>query len=166
MPNKWTFQIKPIKKLIDEEMNDGRWIDPFCGSNQRATMSNDLNPEVKADYHMDTLEFLKLFPDCSFDGAHFDPPFSPRQFKECYDYMKLKAPSQVFNAGYLAKCRDQIARLLKTNSKVISCGWNSNGIGANRGFKIERILLVAHGSGHNDTIITVDRKIQATLSEL
>jgi len=34
----------------------------------------------------------------------------------------------------------------------------SVGIGANRGFEIEEILLICHGACHNDTIITVDRK--------
>ena len=28
------------------------------------------------------------------------------------------------------------------------------------GFEIERILLVAHGGWHNDTICTVERKIK------
>ena len=28
MPNKNTFSIKPIKKLIEEEKTQGLWIDP------------------------------------------------------------------------------------------------------------------------------------------
>ena len=32
MPNKWTFQIKPIKGLLDKYVSDGKgWIDPFAG---------------------------------------------------------------------------------------------------------------------------------------
>jgi len=30
MPNKNTFDIKPIKELILEEMTNGKWIDPFA----------------------------------------------------------------------------------------------------------------------------------------
>lgn len=41
---------------------------------------------------------------------------------------------------------------------VITCGWNSGGIGKKYGFEIEEILLVAHGGWHNDTIVVVDRK--------
>jgi hypothetical protein len=31
MPNKWTFTILPIKNLLQEEMDNGAWLDPFCG---------------------------------------------------------------------------------------------------------------------------------------
>jgi len=32
MPNKWTFTILPIKKLLKEEVY-GDSVDPFCGEN-------------------------------------------------------------------------------------------------------------------------------------
>ena len=35
-----------------------------------------------------------------------------------------------------------------------------NGIGKTRGFETLEILLVAHCGNHNDTIITVERKIK------
>lgn len=46
----------------------------------------------------------------------------------------------------------------KAGGIVITCGWNSGGIGKKYGFEIEEILLVAHGGWHNDTIVVVDRK--------
>ena len=33
-------------------------------------------------------------------------------------------------------------------------------MGKNRGFEIVEILLVAHGGHHNDTICTVEKKIE------
>lgn len=42
---------------------------------------------------------------------------------------------------------------------MISFGWNSNGIGGDE-FEKVRILLVAHGGVHNDTICTVERKTE------
>lgn len=41
----------------------------------------------------------------------------------------------------------------------ISFGWNSGGIGKQYDFEIIEIMLVAHGGAHNDTIVTVERKI-------
>ena len=41
-------------------------------------------------------------------------------------------------------------------------GWNSNGVGSADMEMIE-ILIVAHGGQHNDTIVTVERKIQPGL---
>ena len=34
MPNKNTFEVKPIHNLIVEEMTDGIWIDPFANRNK------------------------------------------------------------------------------------------------------------------------------------
>jgi hypothetical protein len=39
-----------------------------------------------------------------------------------------------------------------------SCGWNSNGFGKGLGFEMIELLLIAHGSMHNDTIVTIERK--------
>ena len=43
MPNKNTFTIKPIKELIEKEMTQGIWLDPFAKENKLATicLSND-----------------------------------------------------------------------------------------------------------------------------
>ena len=63
-------------------------------------------------------------------------------------------------ASYWSKQKDEIARILKPNGICISCGWNTNGVGKTRGFEQIEILLVAHGGNHNDTIITVERKMK------
>ena len=62
------------------------------------------------------------------------------------------------NNSYWAKCRKEIGRIIRPGGKVISFGWNSAGIGKKYSFEISRILLVAHGSQHNDTICTVEVK--------
>ena len=156
MPNKWTFTINPIKNLILEEYLGGPSVDPFAGTSKIATYRNDINPERGTEFKMGALEFLKSMPDNKFIFGFFDPPYSPRQFKECYDMLKIKAPIEVFNAGYLAKCKNEMARIIRPNGRVLCCDWNSNGMGKKRGFELYRILLVCHGSGHNDTIVTVE----------
>lgn len=85
MPNKWTFAIKPIAQLLQEEMDDGVWVDPFAGEKSPAKITNDLNPDRPTTYHMDAMAFLKTIPDNSVDGVLYDPPYSQRQVKECYD---------------------------------------------------------------------------------
>ena len=60
MPNKWTFQIKPIRQLLRRYVGDGKgWIDPFAGFNSPAETTNDLNPTTPTNYHLDAIEFLK-----------------------------------------------------------------------------------------------------------
>ena len=159
MPNKNTFDIKPIKKLIQEELDkDKLWIDPFANKNKLAKITNDLNPEYSTDYHLDALDFLKMFNDSSVDGILYDPPYSPRQVSECYKNFGLEVTMKTTQASFWANHKKEIARILKKGGKVITFGWNSGGIGKTYGFKIERILLVPHGGWHNDTICVVEEK--------
>jgi len=153
MPSRWTFTIKPIKRLLEQEKilglyKQGKWIDPFAGYNSPADLTNDKDPKAPTDFHLDALEFLKQQKG-KFDGCLYDPPYSFRQAK--------KYGSTGFNRqDYWAKIKDEIVRLIKPGGKVISFGWNSNGVGKSRGFEIKRIMLVVHGGSRNDTIVTVE----------
>lgn len=157
MPNKWTFLIKPIAELLKEEMIGGVWIDPFAGEHSPADITNDLNPERPTSYHMDAIDFLRTFADGSVDGVLYDPPYSQRQVKECYDGVQggLKWDGRM---TFWSKTKEEVARIVKPGGKVICFGWNSMGIGKNRGFEMTRVLLVPHGGSRNDTICTVEVK--------
>lgn len=157
MPSSKTFSIKPIAELIHKYAR-GKIIDPFANNSKLATITNDLDPQYDTDYHLDALDFLKIFEDNSVDTVLYDPPYSPRQVSECYKKLDRTVNMQTTQASYWARQKDEIARIVKPSGIVISCGWNSGGIGAKRGFKIEEILLVAHGSNHNDTIVVVEKK--------
>ena len=157
MPNSNTFSIKPIRELIERYLS-GTIIDPFANQNKLATITNDLDPQYDTDYHMDATEFLKMLDNNSADVVLWDPPYSPRQIMECYKKFNMTVNMQTTQASYWSKQKEQIARIVKPNGIVITCGWNSGGIGKKYGFKIIEILLVAHGGWHNDTICTVERK--------
>ena len=157
MPNSNTFSIKPIRELIERYLS-GTIIDPFANQNKLATITNDLDPQYDTDYHMDATEFLKMLDNNSADVVLWDPPYSPRQIMECYKKFNMTVNMQTTQASYWSKQKEQIARIVKPNGIVITCGWNSGGIGKKYGFKIIEILLVAHGGWHNDTIVTVERK--------
>lgn len=158
MPNKNTFSIKPIKDLLDTEVNQGIWIDPFANTNKIANITNDLNISYDTDYHMDALDFLKMFDNASVDGVLYDPPYSPRQVSECYKGFGKEVTKENTQASFWSKHKDEIARILKPSGKAICFGWNSQGIGKTRGFSMHKILIVAHGGHHNDTICTVEVK--------
>lgn len=157
MPNSNTFSIKPIGDLIRRHLQ-GFSIDPFANSNKLATVTNDLNSEFDTDYHLDALEFLQLFENESVDTVLFDPPYSPRQVSECYKALDMTVNMQTTQASFWGNMKKEIARIIKPNGKVITCGWNSGGIGKTAGFTQLEILLVPHGGWHNDTIVTVEQK--------
>ena len=156
MPNKNTFEIKPIHDLIVDEITDGIWIDPFANRNKLASITNDLSTEFDTDYHLDALDFLKMFDTDSVDGVLYDPPYSPRQVSECYNNVGYNVTWDTTKASFWGNHKREISRIVKIGGKVITFGWNSGGIGYKYGFEIQKVLLVPHGGWHNDTICTVE----------
>ena len=152
MPSRWTFTIKSIKELLAEEATSGLWADPFAGYNSPAGLTNDLDPESPSKSHQDALEWLQSLRGHSVDGVLYDPPYSITQARM---YGKKEYASMM----YWANCKTEIARIVKTGGKVICFGWNTNGIGINREFRLDRILIVAHGGSKNDTLVTVETKL-------
>ena len=158
MPSRWTFTIKPIRELLEKEVI-GNLCDPFAGRNSPANITNDIDEKAISTHHQDALDFLRSQPDDTFDGVLFDPPYSATQAKRLYDTLGLRFTADMGRPEYWSKCKTEVARIIKPNGKSICFGWNSNGLGKSRGFDIENIYLIAHGSQRNDTIITVERKI-------
>jgi hypothetical protein len=166
MPNKNTFSIKPIAELIGRHIGPAeRWIDPFARNspfNSQCVFTNDLAPEANTTHHMEALDFLNSL-EGEFDGCLFDPPYSPRQISECYKSVGRDVHMKDTQSSFYGDRKKAVARLIKHGGIVISCGWNSGGIGKTLGFEIEEILLVPHGGAHNDTIVTVERKVLTPL---
>jgi hypothetical protein len=141
MPNKKTFTIKPIKELLErvipEYKNVGVCLDPF-----------------PLEYSKDATDYLNEIENESYEFAVFDPPYSPRQLKECYKGLG----EYDTKASTWSNWKDLLSKKIKKGGIVISFGWSSQGMGKNRGFEILEILLVAHGGNHNDTICVVEKK--------
>ena len=169
LANKWTFTIKPIRELITFYMNNtSPWVDPFAGMYSPAHIRNDINPSTNAEYHLDALEFLQSLDNEYAAGVLYDPPYSTNQIRVSYNNHGLKNNPTL--RPYKSKMKKEVNRILRPNGIVISCGWNSNGCSIRRDknnqfnqLEMLEILLVAHGSIKNDTIVTVERKIQETL---
>ena len=143
MPNKRTFLIPPIRRLIERET----W---------GLSTVLDLFP---FPFEKDALETLRLTKDDSIDCVLFDPPYSFNQHNTCYD-----GKGNLLTDTYRKDVKDGIRRVVKVGGICISFGWNTNGLGVRRGFEITKILIVAHGGSHNDTLVTVERKFQEKLT--
>lgn len=148
MPNKWTFTIKPIKRLLHEEVTGNFWVDPFAGENG-AVYAHHTNDIERSG--VDAFAFLKGFKDEVADGVLYDPPYSITQ-------ARMYGKKEFSSMKYWSDCKDEIARIVRPGGKAICFGWSSMGLGKNRGFEMNRILLVPHGGSRNDTICTVEVK--------
>ena len=169
--NAATFKIKPIAELVGRyvPVDGAGWVDPFAGDNSPAEFTNDHNSEKKARWHMEAEAFCKMMVMMSHDtgvkfkGSLVDPPYSYRQITEHYQVTEgRKAHSIETTSNFYNKVMNAICDSIEDGGYAISCGWNSNGFGKNRGFEIVEILIVAHGSHHNDTIVTVEQKVSGT----
>lgn len=170
MPSPDTFSIKPIAEFVQ------RWligcdvtVDPFARNSSLATLTNDLNPDTSAKYHLDAEEFCHVMAREGIKAkcGIFDPPYSSRQISECYKSVgRDVGMAETQNAALYKRVRDALDPLIVAGGVVLSFGWNSAGMGRARGYAIEEILLVAHGGAHNDTICVAERKIAVPSTEL
>src|ERR1017187_215531 len=140
MPSSETFSIPPIGSFVRGYLsNSVLSIDPFARNSQLATVTNDLNPETKAQYHLDALEFLGTLRASAerFDLAIFDPPYSSRQISECYNQVGRTVTGRDTQGTLLYRhARHALLDVLTEDALVLSFGWNSSGMGRKCGFEI------------------------------
>lgn len=166
MPSPDTFSVQPIAGLLDRVLAGCQIVvDPFARNATRGTITNDLNPDTQAQYHMDAVEFCEMLirDGVAADAVIFDPPYSPRQVSEVYQRIgKTATQHDTQNARLYRKVKANLKWMLKSGGVAVACGWNSGGFGP--GMLLEEVLLVPHGGAHNDTIVTVERKQQGSLN--
>lgn len=175
MPTRYTFEITPLREYLIRiiRQKGGKWIDPFVGRSPIKHLcykTNDLATEanghvIEADYHLDALKFFKLFENASLEGVILDPPYSPRQVKECYESVGKKVLQTDTQSTFWSALRDETARVLKPGGTAITFGYNTTGIGSTRGFDIRKIIMIAHSGQHNDTLVTISKKTRKQLTE-
>lgn len=162
MPSPDTFDCEPIKGFVQKYLMRSKVsIDPFARNKRWATHTNDINPNTAAQHHLDAADFFALLRErgCVADLLIFDPPYSPRQLKECYDSFGRKMQLEDGQTARLKRIwMESAIPCLGPEAVVLSFGWNTVGAGKRHGFEIEEILLVCHGGDHNDTICMAERR--------
>ncbi len=161
MPNAATFSVKPIGDFVQRYLAGAKVsVDPFARNRDWATYTNDINPSTTARDHQDAEAFLQgLCGHVVADLVLFDPPYSPRQVSEHYKAAGLVVTAEDTQNGRLyRRVRNAIDRIVRPGGFVLSFGWQSVGMGINRGYDLIETMLVAHGGGHNDTICIAERK--------
>lgn len=158
-----TFDVPPMGEFVKSYLRKSTIsVDPFARNKKWATYTNDLNPATDAEYHMPALSFLQKLVEMGVqaDLIIFDPPYTLRQTKECYESVGL--PFLMVDAqqtGVWSREKELCYQILEPAGVFLHFGYHSNGMGKSRDMQIEEILLVAHGRNHNDTICMAERKL-------
>ena len=148
--HRYTFSVKPIREWIESQC-EGRVLNLFAGKTKLNCNEtrNDLDIEALAEYHKDALDFVNKWKGKKFSTVLLDPPYSYRKSMEMYGG-RIASPFR--------QMKDGITRILERKGKVITFGYHSVSMGKERGFQVERILLISHGGAIHDTIATVERR--------
>lgn len=158
MPNKHTFLIPTVKCLLRRFVGNGRgWADPFANAHSPAEHTNDINPDMPTKHNLDAVSFLRLFQDSELNGVLLDPPYSMHQCTISYEGYGRE------RVNALTPVHDEAARVIKEGGLILCFGWNTNGIGSERGFTLDEVIVIPHGGHHNDTLVTVERKLAQTM---
>jgi hypothetical protein len=113
MPNKWTFQIKPIRELLERYVGDGKgWVDPFAGMSNLAEFTNDLDLCKPSKYHMLADGFCESLSG-EYNGVLFDPPYSYEQVSRAYHGFGLKATALDTSSNFYNRVMNAICDKLK-----------------------------------------------------
>jgi hypothetical protein len=123
MPSADTFDVPPIFRFVQKYLRKSTTsVDPFARNKRWATYTNDINPNTRAESHLEADEFLRGLKIKS-DLLLFDPPYSPRQLKECYNSFGRKMQLEDGQTARLRKIwRDSALPILTENAVVLSFG--------------------------------------------
>ena len=149
---RYTFKNRRVREWVEENC-EGLVLNLFAGKYKLNVdeVRNDIRQDMPCDYHMDALEFVKLWAedhDTKFNTVILDPPYAYRKSMEMYE----GAVSSPFN-----QVKNHIKDILNPNGIVITFGYHSNVMGKTRGYKQEHILLLSHGGAIHDTIAVIER---------
>jgi hypothetical protein len=146
MPKSDVTRIKAVSDLLMDELANVYTVDPF-------------HPKSVMGYAPD---YLRVISDGTAESVLLRPPTT---WAQAQHYVKAYGETWDGTTRWWANLKNEAARITMVGGLVISVGWDSNGLGKNRGFQLERILYVAHGGHWHDSIVTVERKVSAKVGD-
>jgi len=140
------YFAKVWKHIMDEGIvtnkDDMVIIDPFARDCPLGTITNDLNPETSAEYHLDALEFLATLANERIYGLKSNLYTDSRYFK---------------------KVMMELGRILKPGAHLLRFGYTTSTM--NRSLELVRLWVVNFYSARNDVLVTLIKNCSHTLGE-
>jgi hypothetical protein len=126
-------------------------LDPFARNcNWAFPMTNDINPNTRANYNLEAEDFLRI----AEEGETLDPPFSDRQAKDKYGTSNLYAS----DGAKMTRISRSLGRCIKPGGYIIKAGYNTNR--PSPAFTLVEVAIVSLGGNRNDVLFSVWKKTQ------
>lgn len=134
-----------------------RSLDLFCGerarhnaleSGTRFDETNDIDPSVEADSHLDALDLLRQKPSACYGFVYADPPFGEGQALGKYG-----GHGSHVDAAYVQSLRSEVQRVLRADGIAVFCGWNVIALAPPA--RCVRALVCCGGGEKKPMIVTV-----------
>ncbi len=138
-----TFEAPAMKKWV-EENSTGLTLNLFSGKTCLSLheIRNDLDETAIADFNYDALDFVVFWAkneEAKFDTVILDPPYSYRKSMEMYNG-NLNSRFKLI--------ADNLPKIIKSSSVVISFGYHSTFLGKKRGYLLKKCASLLT-EGHN-----------------
>lgn len=160
-----TFTIPCIRTFVLAHCQ-GLVLNAFAGTTALERqgcqfVTNDLKAECPTNFHLDCtsenfVTELQAAGFSTFDTILLDPPFSLYLAKRKYN-------SEWFRDYTMVK--NNMNRLAHVGTKIVSLGFNSTGMGRNRGYEKQELLIVNTKGNGNDILILVEQKVHVVPEE-
>lgn len=157
--HKDTFTIPSIRGFVLPHCH-GLVLNAFAGKTPLEKegctfVNNDLRRDIPTNFHLDVSspEFvgeLQQVGFTTFDTILVDPPFSLYLAKRKYNAEWIRDFTVVKN---------NLNKLARVGTKIITLGFNSTGMGKRRGYEKEELLIVNCKGTNNDVLCLVERKV-------
>jgi len=175
-----TFESEAIRKWTEKRL-DGFILNACCGESELHHHSeiwrNDIEPEIRADSHVDVARLAAEFESDTFDTIVFDPPWSMYQANMRYDGnhvtkgeiaidmsdLPQSVKREKTQVGHARLAKDGFDYLLKPGGKVIQLSYNGTCMPQRLNYqRLERVMFDPIGEGKT-LIGSVDKKVQRKL---
>jgi hypothetical protein len=150
-PRSYTFEMPKLKFWIESQCI-GKVLNLFGGKVRLNVdeISNDIDINMKTDYHMDVIEFVDSWKGKPFDTIVLDPLYNWRKAKEKYEGRMI---------GQYPQLKNKLLSIITKDAIVISLGYDTVGMSKSRGFEKIGICVICHGGDHHDTLCVVEKRI-------
>lgn len=143
---------------------EGEVVDPFARSCDWGTITNDINPKYRTDFHLESLEFLERIQKKGIKAriVLMDPPFSDNQSEKYAKEVDGEVPNfYACDSSHASKVFRVASELLISGGIMVKLGYNTSK--PHPSLELVHLYVCNIGGMRNDVLISLWRNPNQTL---